>query len=56
MFFQVYARGTDGYEPVSTDAEDFQRSAVFDRQFHLDRRRNARDRWVFDLQSRPCER
>jgi len=56
MFFQVYARGTDGYEPVSTDAENFQRSAVFDRRFRLDRRRNARDRWVFDLQSRPCER
>ncbi len=56
MFFRIHARGTDGYEPVSADAEHFQRSAVFDRRFRLDRRRNARDRWVFDLQSRPCER
>ncbi len=56
MFFRIHARGTDGYEPVSTDAENFQRSAVFDRRFRLDRRRNARDRWVFHLQSRPCER
>ncbi len=55
MFFRIHTRGADGYEPVSTDGEKFQRSEVFDRRFHLDRRRNARGRWVFDLQSRPCE-
>ena len=56
MFFRVHARGAAAYEPAAVDREGFQRSAVFDRRFRLDRQRNARGRWVFDLQSRPCER
>ncbi len=55
LVFRIHTHGTEGYEPVSTDGENFQRSAVFGRRFRLDRRRNARGRWVFDLQSRPCE-
>lgn len=51
-FFRIHTRGEGGYEPVSVDGENFQRSAVFNHRFHLGRRRNARDRWVFDLQSR----
>jgi Uma2 family endonuclease len=56
LLFGIHARGTDGYEPGPVDEEGFQRSEVFDLRFRLDRRRNARGRWVFDLQSRPCER
>jgi Uma2 family endonuclease len=53
LFFRIHARGAEGYEPVQVDADGFHHSAVFDRRFRLDRRRNARGRWVFDLQSRP---
>jgi len=53
LFFRIHGRGADGYEPA--DADGFQLSAIFNRRFHLDRRRNARGRWVFDLQSRACE-
>jgi len=56
LFFRIHARGADGYEPAPTDADGFQPSAVFAVSFRLDRRRNAHGRWVFDLQSRPCER
>src|SRR5208282_61971 len=55
LSFRIYARGATSYEPVTTDHEGFQRSAVFDRRFRLDRRRNARERLVFDLQSRQCD-
>ncbi len=55
MFFRIHTRRTDSYEPVLTDAEGFQRSAVFALSFRLGRRRNTRGRWVFDLQSRECE-
>ena len=54
MFFRVHSRSTSRYERVGVDGEGFQRSTVFDRRFRLDRQRNARGRWVFDLQSRPC--
>ena len=54
-FFRIHARGTDGYVPVTANEENFQRSLVFNQSFRLDRRRNARGRWVFDLQSRPGE-
>jgi Uma2 family endonuclease len=56
LLFCIQARGADGYEPVPVDGEGFQHSAVFDRRFRLERRRDARGRWVFDLQSQPCER
>ena len=56
LLFRIHARGADGYEPVPVDGEGFQLSAVFGRRFRLERRRDARGRWVFDLQSRPCER
>ncbi len=52
LSFQIYSRGATSYGPVAADHEGFQRSAVFDRQFRLDRRRNTRGRLVFDLQSR----
>jgi hypothetical protein len=54
--YRIHARGADGYEPVPVDGEGFQLSAVFRLQFRLERRRDARGRWVWDLQSRPCER
>ena len=55
LLFRIQARGADGYEPAPVDEEGFQLSTVFGRRFRLERRRNARGRWVFDLQSRPCE-
>jgi Uma2 family endonuclease len=56
LLFRIHARGAEGYEPAPVDGEGFQLSAVFGRRFRLERRRDARGRWVFDLQSRPCER
>ena len=56
LLFRIHARGADGYEPAPVDGEGFQLSTVFGRRFRLERRRDARGRWVFDLQSRPCER
>jgi Uma2 family endonuclease len=53
LMFQIYRRGTDGYEPVAADAEGFQTSAVFQRQFRLDRQRDRHGRWAYDLKSRP---
>ncbi len=56
LLFRIHARGADGYEPAPVDGEGFQLSTVFGRRFRLERRRDARGRWVFDLRSRPCER
>jgi len=56
LLFRIHARGANGYESAPADADGFQQSAVFDRRFRLERGRDARGRWVFDLQSRPCER
>ena len=56
LIFRIHARGLDGYEPAPTDADGFQRSAVFDHRFCLDRKRDARGLLVYDLQSRPCDR
>jgi len=56
LLFHIHARGEEGYEPAEVDGEGFQLSAVFARRFRLERRRDARGRWVFDLQSQPCER
>ncbi len=56
VLFRIDARGADGYGPAPVDGEGFQLSTVFGRRFRLERRRDARGRWVFDLQSQPCER
>lgn len=53
LLFRIHAHGTDDYEPATPDGEGFQRSAVLGRRFRLERRRDARGRRVFDLQSRP---
>ncbi len=53
LFFRIHAHGADAYVPVPADGEGFQYSAVFNRQFRLERRRDARGLQVFDLQSRP---
>jgi Uma2 family endonuclease len=50
--FRIHTRGTDGYEPVPVDADGFQHSSVFGHSFRLQRKRDARGRWVFDLQAR----
>ena len=55
LLFRIHARGADGYELAPVDGEGCQLSAVFDCRFRLERRRDARGRWVFDLRSRPCE-
>ena len=56
LLFRIHARGADGYESAPVDGEGCHLSAVFDCRFRLERRRDARGRWVFDLRSRPCER
>ena len=56
LLFRIHTRGADGYEPAPVDGKGFQLSAVFDRRFRLERRRDVRGRWVFDLQSQPRER
>ncbi len=56
LLFRIHARAAVGYEPAPTDEDGFQHSAVFGCRFRLERRRDARDRWVFELQSQPCQR
>jgi Uma2 family endonuclease len=55
-FFRIHESGKNRYEPAAVDGEGFQRSAVFDRRFRLVRRRDARGRWVYELQSLTCDR
>ncbi len=50
VLFRVHRRGVSGYESTPCDAEAFQYSLVFGQSFRLQRRRNRRGGWVFDLQ------
>jgi Uma2 family endonuclease len=49
LVFQIHRRGDSGYEPVDSAADGFQHSAALGCWFRLDRQRNERGRWVFDL-------
>jgi Uma2 family endonuclease len=49
LAFQIHRRDQAGYQPVLPDAEGFQQSSVFSCGFRLDRQRDARGNWKFDL-------
>jgi Uma2 family endonuclease len=50
MQFVIHARGSRRFLPQSSDARGFQRSLVLKRKFRLDRERDRRGRWRYDLQ------
>ena len=52
LLFRIHGRGPAEYEPAKRDADGYQRSAVLDRRYRLERGRNARGRVVFDLHER----
>ncbi len=49
LLFRIHGRGPTQYEPAERDADGYQRSAVLNRWYRLERGRNARGRVVFDL-------
>lgn len=49
LLFQVYARGSGGYEATVPDAEGFQSSKVLGCSYRLERGRNRHGRLTFDL-------
>lgn len=49
LLFQIHVRGSAGYQPVERDAEGYQRSAVLECAYRLDRGRNRHGRLTFDL-------
>jgi Uma2 family endonuclease len=53
LLFRIHTRGADAYEAAPVDVDGFQYSAVFERRFRLQRRRDTRGRWVFELESQP---
>jgi Uma2 family endonuclease len=52
MSFELYARGETAFLPVAPDADGFRESKVFGKRFRLDRSRNSKGVWTFDLQVR----
>ena len=49
LLFRIHRRGPSRYEAVDVQPDDYQRSAVLDRLYRLDRSRNAKGRIAFDL-------
>lgn len=47
--FQIHRRGRTAYAAVRPDREGFQRSAVFERRFKLERQRSEFGYWRYDL-------
>jgi len=52
LLFRIHRRGPAGYEPVETDTEGYQYSAVLDCHYRLTRTRNRQGRLTFDLSTR----
>ena len=50
LSFRIQKRGAKAYEPVPTDDEGFQYSAVFEESFRLACHRDRRGGWAFDLE------
>ena len=53
LMFQIYRPGETAFEPAGPDAEGYQPSAVFGCRFRLDRSRDVRGLWTFDLRQKP---
>jgi Uma2 family endonuclease len=52
LFFQLYRRGSCGYEAVNQDHDGFQTSGVLGCRFRLTRDRSSRGYWQYDLERR----
>jgi Uma2 family endonuclease len=52
LVFLIHKRGQVGFEPTSADADSFQASTVFGEWFRLDRQRNQRGHWKYQLISK----
>lgn len=52
LVFLIHRPGPSGFQPVESNPEGFQRSAVFGRSFRLDGRRDAPGNWAFDLRQK----
>ena len=51
LVFRIHGRGVSGFILQSEDAEGFQVSAVFGERFRLDRQRDRRGHWKYDLKT-----
>jgi Uma2 family endonuclease len=49
LFFRVHRRGKTGFVPQRVDRQGYQRSGVLGRRFRLDRHRDSRGNWQYDL-------
>jgi Uma2 family endonuclease len=49
LVFQIHRRGDKAFVPRRPDREGFQRSSVIGRRFRLDRHRDPRGHWQYDL-------
>ena len=49
LVFHLHHRGSDQFEPTKRDHKGFQRSAVLDRRYRLERGRDQHGFWRFEL-------
>jgi Uma2 family endonuclease len=49
VVFRIHVRGGEGFRPVVSDTEGYQRSSAFPARFRLDAHRDRRGNWAFDL-------
>ncbi|MEX2140597.1 MAG: Uma2 family endonuclease [Pirellulales bacterium] len=49
LLFRIHRRGKTGYVPQRPDRQGYQRSAVLNQRFRLDRHRDSRGHWQYDL-------
>jgi Uma2 family endonuclease len=52
IVFRIHHRSPSAFQPVASDPDGFQPSAVFNTYFRLDARRDDRGHWAFDLRER----
>jgi Uma2 family endonuclease len=49
LVFRIHRRGPSGFVARRPDREGYQRSSALGRRFRLDRRRDSRGHWQYDL-------
>ena len=49
LLFQIHHHGPAAFDPAPADAEGFQTSLVFGREFRLLRHRDQQGQWMYDL-------
>lgn len=52
MLFTIYQRGSMGFEPVEPSEDGFQRSTVLQASFRIERSRDQRNFWAYQVLSR----